>query len=224
MKSVQGFMIASFGMSGYKQFEAGHNGVFIVVPSGRPNSWKHYRWYTPITGGHENYGNWSFLKDGATPGNGVVENWYELLESWFNVTEEQEAIASAQVTKKELDRLQGEWTMVFLEQRGRKVRDEIVKQFKLTIKGDLWADTAARGQETAQTRTVITIDPSEDPKTIDLTTKAGNDEFVLPGIYKLDGDTLTLCRAAAPGDVERPKGFRTTAEEGVLIVWKRAKK
>src|SRR5262249_28723247 len=165
MKSVRGFTIASFGMSGYKQFEAGKNGVFIVMPSGRPNSWKHYRWYTPMRGDRENYGNWSFLKDGATPGNGVVENWYELLESWFNVTEEQEAIASAQVTKKELDRLQGEWTMVLLEQRGRKVRDEIVKQFKLTVKGDLWADTAARGQETAQTRTVITIDPSEDPKT-----------------------------------------------------------
>src|SRR5262245_37249826 len=27
MKSLQGFMIASFGMSGYKQFEGGKNGV-----------------------------------------------------------------------------------------------------------------------------------------------------------------------------------------------------
>ena len=87
MKSVQSFTIASFGMSGYKRFEAGKNGMFIVLPSGRPNSWKHYRWYTPTRGDRENYGNWSFLKDGATPGNGVVENWYELLESWFNVTE-----------------------------------------------------------------------------------------------------------------------------------------
>src|SRR5262245_23089549 len=71
-------------MSGYKQFEAGKNGVFIVLPSGRPNSWKRYRWYTPIRGDRENYGNWSFLKDGATPDNRVVENWFELLESWFN--------------------------------------------------------------------------------------------------------------------------------------------
>ena len=85
MKSVQGFMIASFGMSGYKQFEAGKNGVFIVLPSGKPNCWKQFRWYTPIKGDRENYGNWSFLKDGATPGNGVVENWFELLESWFDV-------------------------------------------------------------------------------------------------------------------------------------------
>jgi clostripain len=89
MKSLQGFMIASFGMSGYKQFEAGKNGVFIVLPSGRPHCWKHFRWYTPVRGDvGENYGNWSFLKDGATPGNDAVENWFELLESWFNVADD----------------------------------------------------------------------------------------------------------------------------------------
>jgi len=40
------------------------------------------------------------------------------------------------------------------------------------------------------------------------------------GIYKLEGDTLTLCRAA--GDRERPKEFKTTEEAGILV-WKRAK-
>ncbi len=75
-------MIASFGMSGYRPFEAGKNGVFIVLPSGRPNCWKHYRWYTPTKGDGTYYGNWSFLKDGATPGNGAIENWFELLEEW----------------------------------------------------------------------------------------------------------------------------------------------
>jgi clostripain len=89
MNSLQGFMIASFGMSGYKQFEAGKNGVFIVLPSGGPYFWKDYRWYTPVRGDHgENYGNWAFLKDGATPGNETIENWFELLESWFNVADE----------------------------------------------------------------------------------------------------------------------------------------
>ena len=67
MKCVEDFMIASFGMSGYKGFEAGKNGVFVVLPSGRTNCWKHYRWYTPIRGDRDNYGSWSFLKDGATP-------------------------------------------------------------------------------------------------------------------------------------------------------------
>jgi clostripain len=92
MKNVEQFMIASFGMSAYKQFEAGKNGVFIVLPSGNPDCWKQFRWYTPIRGDRKSYGNWSFLKDGATPGNGVIENWFELLDSWFDVTDEKGGI------------------------------------------------------------------------------------------------------------------------------------
>ena len=66
------------------------------------------------------------------------------------------------------------------------------------------------------------IDPSKNPKTIDFTIKAGDTEGVSRGIYKLEGDTLTLCRTV--GDIERPKEFKTTAEAGFLVVWKRAKK
>jgi clostripain len=92
MKNVERFMIASFGMSAYKQFEAGKNGVFIVLPSSKPGSWKQFRWYTPIRGDRKNYGNWSFLKDGATPGNGAIENWFELLDSWFDVSDDKGGI------------------------------------------------------------------------------------------------------------------------------------
>jgi hypothetical protein len=92
MKNVARFMIASFGMSAYKQFEAGKNGVFIVLPSGKPDCWKQFRWYTPIRGDRKNYGNWSFLKDGATPSNGVIESWFELLDLWFDVTDEKGGI------------------------------------------------------------------------------------------------------------------------------------
>ena len=134
MKSVEGFLIASFGMSGYKGFEVGKNGVFVVLPSGRPNCWKHYRWYTPTRGGSEHYGNWSFLKDGATPGNGVVENWFELLESWFHGADEKGEVQAAPGAKQELERLQGEWTMVSLEQRGEKAPADVKETVDLGIK------------------------------------------------------------------------------------------
>lgn len=83
MAAVERFMIASFGMSGYEGFQAGKNGVYIVLPSGVPGCWKLFRWYTPLAGSGK-AGRWAFLKDGATPGNGVIENWFELLDSWFN--------------------------------------------------------------------------------------------------------------------------------------------
>jgi hypothetical protein len=43
------------------------------------------------------------------------------------------------------------------------------------------------------------------------------------GIYKLEGDTITLCRTTEGGDIDRPSEFKTTSEEGILVVWKRAK-
>jgi clostripain len=84
MAAVEGFMIASFGMTNYKGFEAGKNGVYIVFPYGSDSDWKQFRWYTPLPGSGRDYGRWAFLKDGATPGNGVVENWFELLVSWLD--------------------------------------------------------------------------------------------------------------------------------------------
>ena len=85
MATLEPFMLASFGMSGYQGFEAGKNGVYIVLPSGTPGCWQRFRWYTPLTGAAKARGGLSFLRDGATPGNGMVENWFELLDSWFNV-------------------------------------------------------------------------------------------------------------------------------------------
>jgi hypothetical protein len=45
-------------------------------------------------------------------------------------------------------------------------------------------------------------------------------EFHWLGIYKLEGSTFTLCRAAE--FKERPKEFKTTQGAGILMVWKRA--
>jgi clostripain len=87
-------VIASFGMHGFEQFEPGRHGVFIVFPDGdaKPGGfgqqtvWSRLDWYTPLPaeGSDEPYGNWSFLADGATPDNGRVENWFELLDCWFD--------------------------------------------------------------------------------------------------------------------------------------------
>ena len=125
----------------------------------------------------------------------------------------------AKDAKKEEDKLQGEWTMVSMETRGAKHSEDDVKKYTLTIKGDEW--TVMKGLSPGAGRT-FKIDPSKDPKTLDLTIKLVNQERVSKGIYKLDGDTLTICRTEENG--ERPKEFKTTAESGILVVWKRANK
>ena len=120
---------------------------------------------------------------------------------------------------KDEDKLQGEWTMVSMETLGVKHSEDDVKKYTLTIKGDRWTVTNARTLSPGQT---FKIDPSKDPKTLDLTIKLVNQERVSKGIYKLDGDTLTICRTEENG--ERPKEFKTTAKSGILVVWKRANK
>ncbi len=95
LDAVDRFTLASFGMQGLAGFQPGKNGVFIVFPDGdataqgplgKTRRWQLCGWYTPLEAPDEKapYGRWAFLADGATPGNGVVENWFELLDSWFD--------------------------------------------------------------------------------------------------------------------------------------------
>jgi uncharacterized protein (TIGR03067 family) len=211
MKVVERFMIASFGMSDYKQFEAGKNGVFIVLPSRK----KHFRWYTPNPGGRESYGNWAFLKDGATPGNGVVENWFELVDSWFNVSdngtlEAEDSRAETDADKKDKENLQGTWNAVSGESRGKE--EPHSKNFSLGFNGDEFS-LKERGKVVV--KGTFKVDSSKNPRIIDMKIEEGpgdSEGEMARGIYKLEGHELTWC-VDEPGSGNRPKAFAT--KEGI---------
>jgi uncharacterized protein (TIGR03067 family) len=124
----------------------------------------------------------------------------------------------AKDVKKEMDLLQGEWTMVSIERNGKKQSDGEVKA-TLTIKGEEWLVTAS-------SKATFQIDPTKSPKTMDITFNAegGGRGVVARGIYKLEDDVLTLCRTQLGGTRERPQEFKATEQGAVLVVWKRVKK
>jgi uncharacterized protein (TIGR03067 family) len=118
--------------------------------------------------------------------------------------------------KADLDKLEGEWKLVSKEDRGKKAPDSVVT---LTFKGD----QAVLIANMEKTKATCKIDPSKEPKTIDIASVGPKgEESLLLGIYKLEGDTFTLCRAT--GSAERPIEFKTTSEAGFLTVWKRVGK
>jgi uncharacterized protein (TIGR03067 family) len=125
------------------------------------------------------------------------------------------------VIKKELAKLQGDWSMVSGSADGTAMPDQMLKQMKRICKGDETTTTMA-GQVYFKAK--FTIDPSKNPKTIDYQMTEGFTKGKKQlGIYELDGDTFKSCFGKA--GAERPKDFTSKPGDGrTLSTWKRDKK
>ncbi|MFO0799585.1 MAG: TIGR03067 domain-containing protein [Gemmataceae bacterium] len=101
--------------------------------------------------------------------------------------------------KAELAKLQGEWAVKSIEVAGMPLPGDLPG--KLVIEG-------AKFGGLGSTMT-ITLDPTKAPKEIDLVRGPGGQKWM--GLYKLDGDTLTLCLAmiekGKPEAQTRPADF-----------------
>lgn len=126
--------------------------------------------------------------------------------------------ASDDPVRRDLERMQGLWTLVSLEVNGRKADPDQVRSWVLVIEGQVYNP----GSGETSTEYSFRIDPTRNPRAIDMMPREGSLKgCVLRGVYRLEGDTLTICRAL-DSENERPAGFRTRPESGLsMVVWKR---
>jgi len=110
----------------------------------------------------------------------------------------------------DLDRLQGEWTLVASQGYGADSQNGL----RCTVRDE--KVSFLRGDKVVEEVT-IKVDSAKMPKAIDAALAS---KQVAPGIYKCDADTFTLCYAH-PGQ-PRPNDFTApTASSRKLSVWKR---
>jgi uncharacterized protein (TIGR03067 family) len=116
--------------------------------------------------------------------------------------------------KAELDRHQGTWVATSSVFDGEEAPVEIVRSIRRIVTDDhvVWERS---GKRFAGTRVVL--DAKAQPAAIDIIPDGGRNrgEHIL-GIYKLDGDEITICVAQAgqprPTDFKAEKGSRLTLQ------------
>ncbi len=124
--------------------------------------------------------------------------------------------------RKELKALQGTWKAVALEAGGKALPKEAVPDFTFII--------GAEGKSTGKTAqgdytATILVNPKSDPKTIDNLHESGAQKGKKQcGVYKLEGNKLTVCMTR-PGveETDRPKDFATKETANVVFVFERFK-
>jgi uncharacterized protein (TIGR03067 family) len=116
--------------------------------------------------------------------------------------------------------LQGAWTIAALEVNGVDVPAKKLEGTTLTIKGDQYVVT----MKDRTFANAIKLDPSKDPKEIDMTPTDGDKkDLVHKGIYRIEKDTFKICRGLNP-ELARPNQFATWPNTDYFVItWKRVK-
>jgi uncharacterized protein (TIGR03067 family) len=121
-----------------------------------------------------------------------------------------------EAAQKELKALHGRWRVekYLMKDREESPPEEQVIKIKgrfLLTNGEVEAEFAA-------------IDPGTSPKCLDVNLRdPGRKDPIAEGVFKLDGDTLTICLYLGEGK-NRPTGFDPPKDEEVMVaVLKRVK-
>ena len=126
---------------------------------------------------------------------------------------------SAEV-KAEQAKHQGVWRAVSFRRDGKETAEAVVRTITREVDGDrvVW-----RRDGKSFSGSTVVLDPRADPRTIDVHADGGpGRDKVVRGLYKLEGDRLTLC--TADPDQPRPTTFRADpGDHWTLMVFDREK-
>jgi uncharacterized protein (TIGR03067 family) len=116
--------------------------------------------------------------------------------------------------EREQQRLEGTWRVTAAEAEGMAIPAREFRDLRLTFKDGKF--TARRGNEEAQEGTYV-IDPSSNPKEMDITRTNGPDRGKKQlAVYSLAGDLLKICSCET--GTERPSGFDTRDRPGHTLM------
>src|SRR5947207_585548 len=116
--------------------------------------------------------------------------------------------------------LVGTWQAESMEDSGNKAPADEAKKWTLVIKPDGEFTLNNEGKYSYSGR--VQYNPSANPKTFEFTFTKGSFSGTFVGIYKLEGDTYTICYVEKGR--EAPKTFATKPDSSqMLVVYKRAK-
>jgi uncharacterized protein (TIGR03067 family) len=130
-------------------------------------------------------------------------------------------LVAADDPKKDIQNMQGTWTIESIEKDGKEIDKAELKNRKVIIQSNKY--TVKEGDKVIDQGT-YKLDASKSPKQIDISPTAGQyTGKTLLGIYQLEDDDRAIC-FSTPG-LARPTVFTTKPDSGqVFIMYKRAKK
>jgi uncharacterized protein (TIGR03067 family) len=124
------------------------------------------------------------------------------------------------------EKLDGTYLIVGFEQGGVELPEEVLKaspEASRTVK--IAVDKMTFMTKDGKEKTItVKFDPTKSPKQLTSTeTKDGKLETGV-GIYKLEGDTLTVCVAESDKEADRPKGFKSDKGSKTMVLMLRRQK
>lgn len=114
--------------------------------------------------------------------------------------------------------IEGGWTLVAIETEGKSqaeaVKNMPVEEKTIRATGDKMTQTIGGKEDHLSYK----LNPTKTPPEVDLskTLPSGKTETIY-GIYKLEGDTLTIC-GAVDNPADRPKEFKTAPGDKRMIL------